>query len=121
MERAADIHDAEEARAKETAVPPHPWDDAPTVAFPEIELPADDGEAAAAERPPAAVTPAGAHADAVSDEVRADAVSDEVRADDAHAHAAASVAEKLAEPRPALDAESAHAEPPPQVEHPTHL
>jgi len=69
MERAADLHDAEEAKAKARA-----YDDAPTVAFPEIELPAPED----------------------------------------------TVGEKLAEPRPAPGA-SAHAEPPPQVEHPTHL
>ncbi len=79
MERAADLHD-EEAKAKE-----RPYDDAPTVAFPEIELPAPDAEPAAAEP---------------------------------HVHPP--VAEKLADPRPAPEA-SAHGEPAPQIEHPSHL
>ena len=37
MERAADVHDAEEARAKE-----HPYGEVPAVAFPELQLPADE-------------------------------------------------------------------------------
>ncbi len=90
MERAADLHEAEEARAKAAADEAKALDDAPAAAFPELELP-----------PP---------------EADADEPQRDMRSDAEHV----AVAEKLAEPRPALDRSGA-AEPAPEIEHPMHL